>query len=379
MISHIRKCFPQKFFFRGHWIIGITLLLLIFLGDIFFPGTRVIILQTFADAYIGVSVFVALTLLIFYGAEYVFNFNVPKFLKKNKKWHIPLSAFMGALPGCGGAIMVITQYVSKRVGFGSVVAALSATMGDAAFLILSQRPLEALGLFVLATISGTLLGWIVEAVHGKDFLTVETKQCNCYKEHFDFKWGRPIWFGVVIPGIVIGLLDAFQVALPEQLLLWVGVIGAIISLIFWMIAPYNIPRLIENHTENARKAFQNQVIFDTNFVTVWVIMAFLMFELTVLWTGFDFSSIFQGAAIWMPLAATLIGFLPGCGPQIIVTTLYLQGLIPFSAQIANAISNDGDALFPAIALAPRAAFIATLYTAIPAVVFGYLWMWLFEM
>lgn len=379
MISRIRNCFPQRTFFRTHWAIGIVLLLLIFLGDMFLPGTRATVLQTFADAYIGVSVFVTLTLLIFYGAEYLFAVDVPAFLKKHKKWHIPLAAFMGALPGCGGAIMVITQYVSRRVGFGSVVAALSATMGDAAFLLLSQRPLDALGLFILANIAGTILGWIVEGIHGQDFLKSETRPCSCTQSHFDFKWGRPIWFGVAIPGIIIGILDAFQVAIPEQLLLWVGVIGATLSLLFWMIAPYNAPQLIENHTEEAKKVFQNQVIFDTNFVTVWVIIAFLIFELTVLWTGFDFSSVFRGAAIWLPLAATLVGFLPGCGPQIVVTTLYLQGLIPFSAQIANAISNDGDALFPAIALAPRAAFIATLYTAIPAVAFGYLWMWLFEM
>ena len=31
----------------------------------------------------------------------------------------------------------------------------------------------------------------------------------------------------------------------------------------------------------------------------------------------------------------------------------------FSAQLANAISNDGDALFPAIAIAPKAAILAT--------------------
>ena len=42
-----------------------------------------------------------------------------------------------------------------------------------------------------------------------------------------------------------------------------------------------------------------------------------------------------------------------------MTTLYVNGVIPFSAQLANAISNDGDALFPAIAIAPKAAILAT--------------------
>ncbi len=69
--------------------------------------------------------------------------------------------------------------------------------------------------------------------------------------------------------------------------------------------------------------------------------------------------------------AILIGFIPGCGPQILVTTFYINGLIPFSALIGNSISNDGDALFPAIALNPRAAFLATAYSAIPAVIVAY--------
>jgi hypothetical protein len=64
--------------------------------------------------------------------------------------------------------------------------------------------------------------------------------------------------------------------------------------------------------------------------------------------------------------------------QIVVTTLYLAGAIPLSAQLSNAIANDGDALFPAIALAPRAAVLATFYSAIPALIVGYGWFILFE-
>ena len=61
-----------------------------------------------------------------------------------------------------------------------------------------------------------------------------------------------------------------------------------------------------------------------------------------------------------------------------VTTLYLSGFVPLSAQIGNAISNDGDALFPAIALAPKAAIVATLYSAIPALILAYGWYFLAE-
>ena len=76
--------------------------------------------------------------------------------------------------------------------------------------------------------------------------------------------------------------------------------------------------------------------------------------------------------------AVVIGLLPGCGPQILLTTLYINEVVSLSAQMGNAISNDGDALFPAIALAPRTAILATIYTTIPALVVGFTYFYLFE-
>ena len=115
----------------------------------------------------------------------------------------------------------------------------------------------------------------------------------------------------------------------------------------------------------------HRTMFETSFVTAWVVMAFLVFELGTLWLQIDLEAVFKTHAILVPLIAALVGFIPGCGPQIIVTTLYLAGIVPFAAQIANAISNDGDALFPAIAMAPRTAILATIYTGIPALLIGY--------
>ena len=71
--------------------------------------------------------------------------------------------------------------------------------------------------------------------------------------------------------------------------------------------------------------------------------------------------------------------IPGCGPQIMFTTLYLSGAFPLSAQFGNAIANDGDALFPAIAVASKAALVATLYSGVPAVMVAYSWFLLVEL
>ena len=58
-------------------------------------------------------------------------------------------------------------------------------------------------------------------------------------------------------------------------------------------------------------------------------------------------------------------------PSMLVTTLYINGIIPFSSLLGNAISNDGDALFPAIAISPKAAITATFLSTIPALIVSY--------
>ena len=78
----------------------------------------------------------------------------------------------------------------------------------------------------------------------------------------------------------------------------------------------------------------------------------------------------QQTGYWTVLVALLIGLIPGCGPHIILATMYTQGLIPFSALITNAICNDGDALFPILAMDKRASFWATIFGIIPAFIIG---------
>ena len=69
-----------------------------------------IIRRSMTDAYLQVSVFVGFTLFIFIGLDSLKSFDTVRFLSKTKKFHVPISALLGALPGCGGAIIVVTQY-----------------------------------------------------------------------------------------------------------------------------------------------------------------------------------------------------------------------------------------------------------------------------
>lgn len=358
------------------------------------PATAETVRGALADAYIQVSTFVALTLGIFYMLEHVFKLDTALLLRRYPRWHIPLAAFMGVLPGCGSTIIVMTQYVIGRTGFPSVVATLTATMGDAAFLLLAQEPKTAMVVFSICFVAGLVAGYLVEWIHGKDFLQEKRETKSEFMAHAErpgiinmLRWP---WLALMVPGLALGIGTAMQTDTNAWFgafgtydpTLWIGCAAALLCLFTWSISENAGPMLVNlagKMTETSGwKIHVERIIVDTNFVTVWVVCAYLMFELFMLWSAVDLAAVFKTYAVFVPAMAILIGFIPGCGPQILVTTFYLNGLVPFSAMIGNALSNDGDALFPAIALAPRTALLATLYTAIPAILFAYGWYFIVE-
>ena len=343
-----------------------------------------VVRSSMTDAYLQVSVFVGFTLFVFIGLDSLTNFDIGNFLSKTKKFHVPISAFLGALPGCGGAIIVVTQYIQGRIGFGSLVSVLTATMGDAAFLLLAIEPSTGLLIFCLGSLVGIISGYIVDFIHGTNYLMqkfnsdkISAALDKTFVSKFNF-----FWLILFTPGLLLGILVAFQIdpnnliELPKNLDLTsiIGSSGAILSIFMWSLNPLSD---FQCSTDKSRGLIA-RVVDTTNFVSTWVICSFLVFEIFMFFTSIDLKSFFD---IWMPfvpLVAIIFGFLPGCGPQVIVATFYLNGFIPLSAEIGNAISNDGDALFPAIALAPKAALIATLYSAIPAIIVAYGYMFIFE-
>ena len=364
----------KKFF------LGIVILVMAFQANNFGEMVR----STLVDAYLQVSVFVGFTLFIFIGMDSLTKYNIQFILDKTKKYHVIMASLLGALPGCGGAIIVVTQYIQGRISFGSLVAVLTATMGDAAFLLLAAEPSTGLFIFGLGFVVGSISGLIVDMIHGKGYLQGDSKisvEFEKIKKTFVSKFNI-FWLLIFLPGFILGLFVAFQkdidqlLNIPQGLSITasVGAAGAILSIFMWSLNPLSD---FQCSTDRSRNLL-SRVVDTTNFVTTWVICGFLIFEIFIFFTEFNLKLFFEIWSPFVPLMAILFGFLPGCGPQIVVTTFYLNGFIPLSAEIGNAISNDGDALFPAIALTPKAAIVATLYSAIPAIIFAYGYMFIFE-
>ncbi|MAM60715.1 putative manganese transporter [Maritimibacter sp. UBA3975] len=328
--------------------------------------------ELMTDAYVQVSVFVAATLLLFYGAERVFGFDIGRSLRSAGRAQVPLAALLGATPGCGGAVVVVAAYSSGNVGFGAVVATLTATMGDAAFLLIATRPDAAAVVLPLSFGVGIVSGWIVDK-----FNTAEFRDLSAAGHHEVPLIGQTrlvdyAYLGLAVPGLVVGAAQLGMVEIGSIAgipILWIALAGTFLGLVIWAFSPLQA-------MTNPADAPITRMAEETSFISVWVIGAYLAYDYLAAYSGLDLEALFAAVAPLLPLIAVAIGFVPGCGPQVLVATLYINGLIPFSALMGNAISNDGDALFPAIALNPRAAVIATLYSAVPALIVAYTFYWL---
>ena len=93
------------------------------------PAALGVVIDAISEAYLQVSTFVAATLLVFFSLEKLFKFDLTEALAGAGRWQVPLAAALGALPGCGGAIIVVTRYVSGNLSFGSVLANINSNYG----------------------------------------------------------------------------------------------------------------------------------------------------------------------------------------------------------------------------------------------------------
>lgn len=319
------------------------------------------------DAYVQVSAFVAATLLLFYGAERLFRFDIGSALKNSSYAQVPISALLGATPGCGGAVVVVAAYSSGNVGFGAVVAALTATMGDAAFLLIATRPDVAMVILPMSLLVGVFTGYLVDIFMKADYRGEANASCELAPLIGRTRFKDYAYLALGIPGLMIGITQLAQMDLHATWGIFmpiVGLSGVACGLIIWSTSPVQAMTHVKDSPVT-------RMAEETSFISIWVIAAYLAYDYIVTIAGVDLEMLFSSVAPALPLIAIAIGFIPGCGPQVLVTTLFINGLIPFSALLGNAISNDGDALFPAIALNPKAAIVATLVSAVPALILAY--------
>ena len=381
-----------------------------------------ILIGSWREAFVQVSAFVGVTVLLFSLVQYRYDGRLTEWLTEHERAQPFVGALLGLTPGCGGAIIAMPLYIRGTVSFGTVVAALAATAGDSAFIILALAPEAALYAYGLAFIAAVLFGYAID-LWGLGIGRVDAAVQRAsrpmtdggfttrsvaaggpsvpdYDEapHCDDSPGaipnapilervshaaHVLWWVVLAGALVAGVLyllkgaqePVWQVGLTYDGLFTVaGLLGTTLSFYLYFVGRHYLGGAgagrVRDSFPSAYRTFQHAAT-ETAMVTVWVVAGYLLYEYALLVFGFDIQSLAAAAGVLAPIAGAGLGLIPGCAAHIVFAQLYaLEGAIPFSALTANAISQDGDALFPLLAIDAKAAIVATIYTTIPAVIVG---------
>ena len=80
--------------------------------------------------------------------------------------------------------------------------------------MIAQEPLVGLAMLVLGFVVGTLSGWIVNYIHGRDFLRGSLgngQDVDHVNEDASTPWLDRVWLIIMLPGLVLAALVAFGV------------------------------------------------------------------------------------------------------------------------------------------------------------------------
>ena len=377
-----------------------------------------IVVTSMRDAFLAVTVFVAVMVLLFSWLQYATSGRFVEYIQSHKKLQPVIGALMGLTPGCGGAIIMMPMYARGYVTYGTVVATLIATLGDSAFVLIGAAVADSsfiapmIAVHVISFVVGVLWGYIVDMTGttpskplgkfgpkvGDDMIPESDEDTSLLEdlprevpEGIGYKilhQGYLFWWGVTTIGFIFAILLlvwsgqdpeyelklAYNPLTIDGFITWVGLLGTTLSVVLY-VAQKNwfaddTEATIGDKLHSMRETMVHAAS-ETAFVTFWVMIAYLAFEFTMLFSGVTEQDMARhGDGLIAVVVAAIIGLIPGCGPQIIAITAYTKDMISFPALAANAISQDGDALFPLLVRHKAASLWATVHTTIPALITG---------
>ena len=377
-----------------------------------------IVVISMRDAFLAVTVFVAAMVFLFSWLQYATSGRFVEYIRRKKKLQPVIGALMGLTPGCGGAIVMMPMYARGYVSYGTVLATLIATLGDSAFILIGAAITDSsfvaplIAVHAISFVTGVSWGYLVDMTGttphkplgrfgpsiGQEPIEAEPSDESLLEElpreepgglgYKILHKGYLVWWSVTLIGLIFAILLlvwsgqdpdyslelSFAPTTMDGFITWIGLIGTSLSVILYIAQKNWIGDDTEATIGDKLHSMRETMIHsasETAFVTFWVMIAYLAFEFGMLFSGISEQSMSSyGDGFIAIIAVSIIGLIPGCGPQIIVITAYTKDIISFPALAANAISQDGDALFPLLVRHKAASLWATIHTTIPAIIVG---------
>ncbi len=301
-------------------------------------------------------------------------------LSANKWSGYFLAALLGATPGCLGAFAVVALYSHRVVSMGALVAAMIATSGDEAFVMLAMFPGKALLIMATLFFIGIIAGAVTDVIfkgrlsgRPQDCLGLELHQeefCDC----FAFQNVGGYWRDISLPrGILIIALGLYIFGLTF------GVVGpetwnwVRVSLLFaaftgaFIIATVPDHFLEEHLWRHVAKEHLPRVF-------LWTLGTLLLMHLLL--HNLDLGEWIKESQIMVMSIACLVGLVPESGPHLMFVTLFAKGAIPFSILLASSIVQDGHGMLPLLAHSRRDFLLVKLVNLVVGLLIGFVFIFL---
>ena len=273
-----------------------------------------------------------------------------------------LAALLGSLPGCLGSFAVVSLYSHRVITFGALTAAMIATCGDEAFVMLARFPAKALLvfgiLFVVGFTAGVVVDLLLKARRTSSGAALETyvavheeERCVCFdRKELLAQWQRCTpQRGVLTVFLALYLLAVATGEIGPEQWNWVRItlIGTA-AVGFFIVATVPEHFLKEHLWDHVAKVHIWRVF-------LWTLGAMAVLHLLV--SRLDLEGWISGSGLTVLAVACLVGLIPQSGPHLVFVTLFADGMLPFSVLLASCIVQDGHGMLPVLAHSRRA-FVA---------------------
>jgi hypothetical protein len=322
--------------------------------------------------------------------------------KKNKgeghigpKWTHPLiGASLGVIPGCGGTIVVASMFKNKKISFGGLFAAFTATLGEGSFVLLGasdEAQVKAnLTAFAIVNIIGFFLGLILGYAIDAFGIRVKTannpekvnnEPCdesknNSLAHRFIKNTGFYLILAIAVflaPGSIMALWGGSIEAIAD-LTVWVTIAFTLVSIVYYLVYKFILKEDCCFFDYKSVRSTLVDSVADITMVIVYVFIGLFVVNFIIdVMVGVERFEVWMTSAAWaLVIIAAFIGVIPGCGGMIAVAVAYITiPGFPMAALIAAGIATSGDGIFPLLAQNRKDAVIVSGVGLAVAIAVGY--------
>jgi len=240
-----------------------------------------IILDTLIDV-LKLLPFLFVAFLIMEYIEHKFSKKSKKKIEKAGKYGPLVGSILGAVPQCGFSVMATNLYATRIISVGTLISIYLSTSDEMLPILISEHA------------SGTVI--------------------------------LKILLIKVTIGMICGVIIDFLLRKKNK-------------------KEYEIQDFcLENHCDCEHGILKSSIKHTLN-IALFILIITLVLNTGVHYLGEDkISKLFLKDSIFSPFISSLIGLIPNCGASVILTELYLNGVISLSSCIAGLLTGSGVAL-----------------------------------